>query len=62
MCIRDRKYTSPNANSALDIWPTENTVDLNIQDFVDAKIQRDEDKYNNLKRYPSPLYLSLIHI
>jgi len=50
------KYTSPNANSALDIWPTENTVDLNIQDFVDAKIQRDEDKYDNLKRYSSPLY------
>lgn len=48
------KYTSPNANSALDIWPTENTVDLNIQDFVDAKIRRDEEKYNNILRYMSP--------
>ena len=51
------KYTSPNANSPLDIWPTENTVNLKIQEFVDAKIKRDEQtnpKYD--ERFMSPSY------
>jgi cell surface protein SprA len=26
----------------MEIWPMENDVDLNIQDFVDAKIRRDK--------------------
>lgn len=35
------KYTSPNANSTFDIWPSENNVYFNIQDFVDAKLRKD---------------------
>ncbi len=35
------KYTPRNATSPLEIWPAENTVDLMIQDFVDAKLRRD---------------------
>uniref|UniRef100_UPI002683B51B T9SS outer membrane translocon Sov/SprA n=1 Tax=Kaistella daneshvariae TaxID=2487074 RepID=UPI002683B51B len=37
------KYTSKNARSPLEIWPSENNVDLQIQDFVDAKLRRDKD-------------------
>ena len=37
------KYTANTATSALEIWPTENEVNFNIQDFVDAKIRRDKD-------------------
>jgi len=37
------KYTSKNARSPLEIWPSENTVDLAIQNFVDAKLRRDQD-------------------
>ena len=35
------KYTPNSARSPLEIWPTENTVDLDIQSFVDAKLERD---------------------
>ncbi|WP_414646829.1 cell surface protein SprA [Chryseobacterium sp. CFBP8996] len=35
------KYTSNSATTPLEIWPAENDVDFNIQDFVDAKIRRD---------------------
>ena len=37
------KYTANTATSALEIWPLENEVNFNIQDFVDAKIRRDKD-------------------
>ncbi len=37
------KYTPKNATSALEIWPQENTVNLAIQNFVDAKIRRDQN-------------------
>lgn len=37
------KYTSNTATSPLDIWPVENDVDFNIQDFVDAKLRRDRN-------------------
>lgn len=37
------KYTSKNARSPLEIWPSENNVDLEIQNFVDAKLRRDQD-------------------
>ena len=37
------KYTAKNARSPLEIWPSENTVDLAIQNFVDAKLRRDKD-------------------
>ncbi|RRQ44984.1 cell surface protein SprA [Chryseobacterium sp. SC28] len=34
--------TAKNATSPLDIWPDANTVDLEIENFVNAKLQRDE--------------------
>lgn len=36
------KYTSLNSVLPLDIWPSENNVYLNLQDFVNAKINRDK--------------------
>lgn len=36
------KYTANSARSPLEIWPSENTVDLEIQNFVDAKLTRDK--------------------
>lgn len=40
------KFTPANAKSPLEIWPAENTVNLDIQHFVDAKIKRDRDAMN----------------
>ncbi|MBW8362763.1 MAG: cell surface protein SprA [Kaistella sp.] len=37
------KYTPSTATSPLDIWPLENEVDLDIQNFVDAKLRRDQN-------------------
>lgn len=37
------KYTSKTARSPLEIWPLENTVNLEIQNFVDAKMRRDQN-------------------
>ncbi|WP_425550382.1 cell surface protein SprA [Chryseobacterium ginsengisoli] len=37
------KITPSNATAPMEIWPMENDVDLNIQDFVDAKIRRDKN-------------------
>lgn len=51
------KYTNQNAVSPLDIWPIENTVDLEIEKFVEAKQSRDENASNLLtERYLSPTY------
>ncbi|SHK05490.1 T9SS outer membrane translocon Sov/SprA [Epilithonimonas mollis] len=36
------KYTASNATSPLDIWPDENTVNLEVENFVNAKLKRDE--------------------
>ncbi len=36
-------YTPTNAKSPLEIWPTENDVNIEIQNFVDAKLKRDTD-------------------
>lgn len=36
------KYTPRNSTSQLDIWPTENDVNLEIENFVNAKLKRDE--------------------
>ena len=36
------KYTPRNATSPLEIWPNENTVNLEIQNFIDAKLRRDK--------------------
>nr|WP_229728470.1 cell surface protein SprA [Epilithonimonas arachidiradicis] len=35
-------YTASNATSPLDIWPDANTVNLEIENFVNAKLKRDE--------------------
>lgn len=35
-------YTAQNATSPLDIWPDANNVDLEIENFVNAKLKRDE--------------------
>ena len=35
-------YTASNATSPLDIWPDANTVDLEVENFVNAKLKRDE--------------------
>lgn len=40
------QYTPKNAKSALEIWPAENNVDLEIQNFVDAKLKRDQEAAN----------------
>lgn len=37
------KYTAMSARSPLEIWPSENNVDLEIQNFVDAKLRRDQN-------------------
>lgn len=49
------KYTPGNATSPLEIWPNENTVDLEIQNFVNLKSARDkignfiyEDRFRDL--------------
>nr|WP_262908779.1 cell surface protein SprA [Chryseobacterium turcicum] len=42
------KYTSNSATTPLEIWPAENDVDFNIQDFVDAKIRRDRESPTNI--------------
>ncbi|OCK51898.1 cell surface protein SprA [Chryseobacterium sp. CBo1] len=42
------KYTPSTATAPMEIWPIENEVDFNIQDFVDAKIRRDRAFPNNI--------------
>ncbi len=42
------KYTPKNAKSPLEIWSAENNVNLEIQNFVDAKLKRDRDAVNLL--------------
>jgi len=42
------KITPGTATAPLEIWPFENDVDLNIQEFVDAKIRRDKNSANKL--------------
>ncbi|MBB4808254.1 cell surface protein SprA [Chryseobacterium defluvii] len=37
------KLTPNNATAPMEIWPFENEVDFDIQNFVDAKIRRDKD-------------------
>ncbi|NML57775.1 T9SS outer membrane translocon Sov/SprA [Chryseobacterium cheonjiense] len=42
------KITPNTATAPMEIWPMENDVDLDIQDFVDAKIRRDKNSPNNI--------------
>ncbi|MGC4128527.1 MAG: cell surface protein SprA [Bergeyella sp.] len=44
------KYTAKNARSPLEIWPGENTVDLDIQNFVDAKLFRDKEAIGEISK------------
>jgi len=37
------KITPKNATAPMEIWPFENEVDFNVQDFVDAKLRRDKE-------------------
>jgi len=49
------KYTPKNAKSPLEIWPAENDVDMDIQNFVDAKMKRDLEASNLIgHRYVYP--------
>lgn len=49
------KYTPQNARSPMEIWPIENDVDLEIQNFVDAKLKRDMDASDRIaQRYAYP--------
>ncbi|WP_175623425.1 T9SS outer membrane translocon Sov/SprA [Chryseobacterium schmidteae] len=46
------KITPKSSTTPMDIWPFENDVDLEIQNFVDAKIRRDKKSPNQIiKRY-----------
>ena len=36
-------YTPRNATSPLEIWPSANTVNLAVQNFIDAKLRRDQN-------------------
>ncbi|UOE42473.1 cell surface protein SprA [Chryseobacterium suipulveris] len=40
------KYTAKNAKSPLEIWPHENMMHLEIQNFVNAKMRRDQEHSN----------------
>lgn len=51
------KITPTNATAPMEIWPMENDVDLNIQDFVDAKLRRDKNNPGDInKRIMDPLF------
>ena len=42
------KYTSNSATQPMDIWPAENELNLDVQDFVDAKQRRDKNFPNQI--------------
>ena len=42
------KLTPKTATTPMEIWPMENEVDLEIQNFVDAKIRRDKNNSTNI--------------
>ncbi|MDL1914313.1 MAG: cell surface protein SprA [Bergeyella sp.] len=44
------QYTPQTASSPMEIWPLENTLDLDIQNFVDAKIKRDKEAARDLQK------------
>lgn len=51
------KLTDKTATAPMDIWPFENDVDLEIQNFVDAKIRRDKNSPNDIiKRIMDPSF------
>lgn len=44
------KITPKTATTPMEIWPMENEVNLEIQNFVDAKIRRDKSSPNNISK------------
>ena len=52
-------YTSKNATSPLEIWPTENNVNLELQNFIDAKLRRDKSGAKIDDRSPDSDYNSI---
>lgn len=51
------KVTPSTATTPMEIWPAENEVDLEIQNFVDAKIRRDKSAPNDIsKRILDPVF------
>lgn len=51
------KMTPTTATAPMDIWPFENEVNLDIQDFVDAKIRRDKNNPTEIaKRIMDPAF------
>ncbi|EJL70132.1 hypothetical protein PMI13_02904 [Chryseobacterium populi] len=51
------KLTSKTATTPMEIWPMENDVDLEVQNFVDAKIRRDKNSPNNISdRIQDPVF------
>ncbi|MGM5631016.1 cell surface protein SprA [Apibacter raozihei] len=50
------KYTPVSATSPLDIWPLDNTIELNLSDLVSAKSEKDRNNaYNSTVRYMSTI-------
>ncbi|WKS96140.1 cell surface protein SprA [Riemerella columbina] len=45
------KYTAISATSPLDIWPMENNVNLDLQDFINAKLRRESANVGIDQRY-----------
>ncbi len=48
--------TPRTATTPFEIWPIENNVDLEIQNFVDAKIRRDKATSNIVDRIHDPVF------
>ncbi len=42
------KYTDKLATSPMEIWPSENEMNLDVQNFVDAKLRRDKQFSNQI--------------
>lgn len=45
------KYTSSNAVTPYEIWPLENTLDIDLQEFTDIKGRRDRNVFTVDRRY-----------
>lgn len=45
------KYTPSTARTPLEIWPSENTIDVAVQDLIDAKLRRDKNGIPLDQRY-----------
>ncbi len=50
------QLTKTTATAPMDIWPMENEVNFNVQDFVDAKIRRDKSGVAITERTTDPVF------